>query len=325
VGREAEEFSVDVNTPPSCTWSAASESPWITTDSRDRSGSGSFRIAVSGNAGDPRTGTVRVGTETVTVHQAGGACAYTIKPTNYHAGRGPDDVTVNVTAESGCAWSAATDATWITVAAGRSGSGSGTVRLLVEANSGPARTTVVTIAGHPFTLRQDGGCSYSITPTWYHAGRGPDNIRVNVTAPSGCTWTANSPVTWATVAEGRQGSGDGTVRLVVDANSGAARTAQLTIAGETFDLRQNGCTTTIKPTWYDAGRGPDDIRITVTADSGCTWTASSSVSWVTVAEGASGSGDGVVRLLLPANSGAPRAVTLTIAGQPFALRQDGSQ
>ena len=409
VGREAEEFSVDLNAPASCTWTAESQVSWITTENRNRTGSGSVRIAVSANAGGPRTGTVRVATETITVHQAGGTCTYTIKPTQYQAGRGPDDITVNVTAESGCAWTATTDASWITVAAGRSGSGNGTVRLSVEANPGAPRSAVVTIAGHPFTVRQDGNCSYSIKPTWYHAGRGPDNIRVNVTAPSGCTWSAkspvtwvtvtegrdgsgdgvvqlrvdansgpprttqltiasetfdlrqdgvctysikptwydagrgpddirvdvtapsgctwsvNNPVTWVTVAEGREGSGNGTVRLLVDANSGAARTAQLTIAGATFDLRQSGCTTTIKPTWYDAGRGPDDIQITVTADSGCTWTTSSSVSWVTVAEGASGSGTGVVRLLVQANSGAPRSVTLTVAGQPFALRQNGAQ
>jgi hypothetical protein len=327
VGREAEEFSVDLNAPASCTWTAASEVPWITTDNRNRTGSGSFRIAVSGNTGGPRTGTVRVVSETFTVHQAGGACTYTIKPTHYDAGRGPDDITVSVTAESGCAWTATTDAAWITVAAGRSSSGNGTVRLLIEANSGPPRSALVTIAGHTFTLRQDGSCSYSIKPTWYHAGRGPDNIRVNVTAPSGCTWSAKSPVTWVTVAEGREGSGNGTVRLLVDPNdSGATRTAQLTIAGETFDLRQDGsCSYSIKPTWYHAGRGPDDIRITVTADTGCRWTANSNVSWVSVAEGASGSGNGVVRLLVQANSGEARSVTLTIAEQPFALRQDGAQ
>jgi hypothetical protein len=44
---------------------------------------------------------------------------------------------------------------------------------------------------------------------------------------------------------------------------------------------------------------------------------------VSVAEGATGSGNGMVRLLVQPNSGAPRSVTLTIAGQPFELRQEG--
>ena len=324
VGREAEEFSVEVSAPGACAWAAASEASWITTDNRNRTGNGSFRIAVSGNAGAPRTGTVRVASETFTVRQAGG-CTYAIKPAWYHAGRGPDNIRVDVTAPNGCTWSARSPVTWATVTEGRDGSGDGTVQLRVDANSGPARTTQLTIAGEPFDLRQDGTCSYSIKPSWYDAGRGPDTVRVDVTATNGCTWNVTNPATWVTVAEGREGSGNGTVRLQLDANSGATRTAQLTIAGQAFDLRQFGCTTTIKPTWYDAGRGPDDIRITVTADSGCTWTASSSVSWVTVAEGASGTGNGEVRLLVQANSGAARSVTLTIAGQPFALRQAGSQ
>jgi hypothetical protein len=42
------------------------------------------------------------------------------------------------------------------------------------------------------------------------------------------------------VVEGRSGSGNGTVRLLVDANSGAARAVTLTVAGQPFDLRQNG-------------------------------------------------------------------------------------
>ena len=149
-------------------------------------------------------------------------------------------------------------------------------------------------------------------------------MRVSVTAPSGCAWTATSPAGWVTVVAGGSGSGDGTVRLLVQANDGPERRTDLTIAGSTFRLRQYGCSASIKPTWYHAGRGPDDISITVTADNGCSWTATRTVSWVTVDEGRSGSGKGTVRLLVESNSGAERSVTLNIAGQAFALRQSGS-
>jgi hypothetical protein len=100
----------------------------------------------------------------------------------------------------------------------------------------------------------------------------------------------------------------------------------VTIAGIAFTLLQNGlCAPAIKPGYYDAGRGPDDITIHVTAEDGCTWTAASTVSWVAVTQGASGSGDGIVHLAVQPNSGSARAVTLTIAGQPFALTQLGSR
>ena len=113
------------------------------------------------------------------------------------------------------------------------------MRLLVQANNAGERSTVVTIAGLPFNVHQEGSCSYKIKPTNYHAGRGPDDISIQVTTDAGCTWTASSNVSWVTVAEGASGTGSGNVRLLVQANDGAARSTVLTIAGQPFDLRQD--------------------------------------------------------------------------------------
>jgi hypothetical protein len=232
-----------------------------------------------------------------------------------------------VTAQDGCTWLASSNASWISIGSGATGSGNGSVRVAVTANTGNARTGTIGVAGRTVTIDQAGGtCSFSIKPTSYDAGRGPDNIVINVTTDSSCAWTTSTNAGWVTVDTGRSGTGNGIVRLLIPANSGPARTALVTIAGNPFTLRQEaGCTASIKPTWYDAGRGPDNIRIAVTADPGCTWSAASTVSWVTVAEGATGSGNGLVRLLVDPNSGSARAVTLTIAGQPFQLRQEGPQ
>jgi hypothetical protein len=203
------------------------------------SGSATFRVAVSPNTGGPRSGMVRVAGETLTVQQAG-ACTIGIKPENYHSGRGPDAISIEVTATSGCAWMAAADAAWVTIASGRSGSGNGVVRLQIPANSGPARTAVVNIAGRAFTLLQNGLCTPAIKPGYYDAGRGPDDIRIKITAEPGCPWTAASTVPWVSVAEGAGGSGDGTVRLAVQPNSGPRRSVTLTIAGQPFALTQEG-------------------------------------------------------------------------------------
>ena len=326
VGRGPDAFAVGINAPPGCEWTVSREAPWISVvDGHTGSGIGSFRLAVEANGGRPRAGTVRVATQTFTVEQEGSACSYSIKPDYYNAGRGPDNIVANVTADSGCAWTTETNADWVTVESGRSGSGNGVVRLLIPANRGPARNTLLTIAGHTFTLTQAGTCDYSIKPDYYNAGRGPDTILVNVTADSRCAWTTETNADWVTAETGRSGSGNGTVRLVIPANSGPARNTLLTIAGHTFTLTQAGsCDYSIKPRSWHSGRGPDDIRIDVTADPGCTWSAESSVSWVRV-EGRTGSGNGVVRLLVQPNSGPERSVTLTIAGQPFKLRQNAGQ
>jgi hypothetical protein len=165
---------------------------------------------------------------------------YQIKPASYDAGHASETITIDVIADSACAWTAATDATWVVIDAGQSGTGNGTVRLIAAANTGPARTAVVTIAGTAFTLRQQSGCSASIKPSSYDAGRGADDIKVSVTIDPGCTWTAASDVSWVTVAEGSSGTGNGDVRLLVQENSGAARAVTLTIAGRPFALTQQG-------------------------------------------------------------------------------------
>jgi len=64
---------------------------------------------------------------------------------------------VNVTAPQGYSWTAVSHASWITVASGSSGSGSGTVSFSVDptsVNAGP-RTGTITIAGRVFTVTQD--------------------------------------------------------------------------------------------------------------------------------------------------------------------------
>jgi hypothetical protein len=241
IGGGAEEFNVGVDAPAACTWTATSTASWIAvTDSRIVSGSASFRLSVERNTGGARSGTVRVATETFTVNQAAGECTYSIKPTYYNAGRGPDDIIIEVTAPNGCAWTTRGDPSWVTVSAGRTGSGNGTVRLLIPANTGAPRTALLTIAEQTFTLHQEGPCISTIKPGHYNAGRGPDDIRIEVTADTGCSWTAASSVTWVRVAEGATGTGNGTVRLLVEPNSGAARSVTLTIAGQPFELRQNG-------------------------------------------------------------------------------------
>lgn len=72
---------------------------------------------------------------------------------------------------------------------------------------------------------------------------------------------------------------------------------------------------------YTGGNG----TVSVFSPIGCQWTASSNVPWLTVLEGATGSGDGIVRYLVLENTSASQRIgTLTIAGQTFTVTQDAS-
>jgi len=291
------------------------------------SGDGSVTVRISSNAESARTGTLTVASQTITIEQAAAApapCTYRLSESTRSVDSEAQDVRVSMNAPSACTWTVSSNAPWISVADAGPGSGNGSFRLAVAANSGDARTGTVRVASETLTIQQSAACSYSIKPTFYNAGRGPDTITINVTAGSGCPWTTRNDASWVTVEAGSSGSGNGVVRLSVPANNAGERSTVLTIAGQPFTLHQDGsCTYDIKPGFYNAGRGPDDIKIDVMTDPGCAWTASSSVDWVTVDEGASGTGKGRVRLRVEPNNGAPRSVVLTIAGQPFELRQSG--
>jgi sugar lactone lactonase YvrE len=64
-------------------------------------------------------------------------------------------------------------------------------------------------------------------------------------------------------------------------------------------------------------------NVPVTAAAGCGWRAVSNDGWITIASGASGSGNGKVGYTIAANTGAQRAGTITVAGQTFTVTQNG--
>jgi len=88
--------------------------------------------------------------------------------------------TVNVTTGAGCSWSAASNANWITVNSGTSGTGNGAVSYSVMANSGSARTGTLTIAGQTYSISQSGATGGStggaVTITTTNLLSGPANV-----------------------------------------------------------------------------------------------------------------------------------------------------
>ncbi|MEA2992351.1 MAG: hypothetical protein QOD40_1271, partial [Alphaproteobacteria bacterium] len=249
-------------------------------------------------------------------------CTYSIAPVGISPDANPTNGSVAVTTTSGCNWTAASNASWITITSGSSGSGSGTAFYSVAANTGAARSGTATIAGQTFTVNQAAAaCSYSISPTNTSVGAGVSTGSAAVTTASGCGWTAASNASWITVSPS-SGSGNGTVSYSVAANTGVARSSTATIAGQTFTVNQAAaaCSYSISPTSTSVGAGASTGSVAVTAASGCDWTAASNASWITVSPG-SGSGNGTVSYSVAANTGTARSGTATIAGQTFTVNQ----
>ncbi len=84
---------------------------------------------------------------------------------------------------------------------------------------------------------------------------------------------------------------------------------------------EQSCAYSLSPTGADMPAGGGTGAISVTAGSGCGWTATSNDGWITITGGGSGSGNGTVSYSVAANTGPARNGTMTIAGQTFAVSQ----
>lgn len=84
------------------------------------------------------------------------------------------------------------------------------------------------------------GCQIitGVTTTTFPASGGSASI--SVTTPNSCAWTATSSASFLTVSQGASGAGNGTVQFGVAPNTGAARTATLTITGTPITITQQG-------------------------------------------------------------------------------------
>jgi Zn-dependent metalloprotease len=120
----------------------------------------------------------------------GGTCSYSISPTSASSPATGGSGTVNVTAGAGCAWTAASNASFITVTSGASGSGSGSVTYSVASNPNTtSRTGTLTIAGQTHTVTQagtgGGGCSNSIVNPGFETGTTPWVVSGQLTRSTG--------------------------------------------------------------------------------------------------------------------------------------------
>lgn len=252
-------------------------------------------------------------------------CTTTLSTSTSSFGAGSTTGTVGVTAT--CGWIALSNASWITLTSGATGTGNGTVGFSVAANTATtSRTGTLTIAGNTFTITQAGAqaCTYSLSSTSQTGAPGGGTGSVTMTAPTGCAWTATSNnSSWLTVTAGASGSGNGTVSFSATPNTtGASRTGTLLIGGVTFTLTQAACTYSVAPASLTIAQGTGTGTVTLTTSAGCTWTASSSATWISVT--ASGTGPGNVLYSAVANSSGPsRTATLTIGGQKVTVTQAG--
>jgi hypothetical protein len=284
-------------------------------------GNGSVGVTIPAN---PSPGSrqlqATIAGQTLTVNQAGAACTTSLDSASASYSSVGGSGSVNVTTLSGCGYSTVLGPSWIHVTSGDSNAASGTLLYTIDPNSTTVgRSGSLVIGGQAFSISQEAlACSATLDTTGlgnpYGPSGGAGTIGITMNG-SNCSWTASSGDTWANVNPAF-GTGNGTIVVGIGSNSGSptSRSTQLTIAGQTVGLSQDGisCSYTLQSATGTAPAGGGSGSVGLSAPTGCGWSSSASDPWLSITSSGSG-GTGNVDFVAQANPTAvARSSTLTI-------------
>ena len=260
-GKDADEGWFEVRVADGCSWVATSNAPWLGVAGSGRgSGTGRVSYTVARNlAVEARTGTITAADRAFVVTQSGdsGICQYSVAPVDLSICMPGGSLTAMVTTQAGCTWSATTDAPWVTVRSGATGSGTGAITLSIPDNYDAPRLGVVMVRWPTPTLGQNvrvaqAGCRYAVSdPALSFAAAGGTGsfsvIQQSEPTTCGgptqdrCVWSAVSNVPWITVAGAMPRAGDDRVTVSVAANGGtAARVGTISVRDKVVTITQAG-------------------------------------------------------------------------------------
>jgi len=164
---QGESWSVDLTTGSDCPWFVSGLPSWVkATSASSGLGSASIRFQAEQNPGSALSGNFTLAGVPFTIFQNGtptgttAGCSYLIQSNSTISVpvTGTSDGLIQVVTNQGCAWTAAKDASWITLRGGPSSSGNGTVSFNVSSNdTGATRSAAIIIAGQVIVVTQAGG------------------------------------------------------------------------------------------------------------------------------------------------------------------------
>jgi hypothetical protein len=187
-------------------------------------------------------------------------CVYTLSVTGISVPGSGASTTIGVTTTSQCAWSATSNRDWVTITEGATGTGSGTVAVVISPNPASSiRTGTLTVAGQAVSVSESGqACAVTLSPTVAAVPPGEATGSLMVAAPMDCAWTAVGSVAWLTIATGATGIGNGVIAYAVGANTGPlARSGTIAVMVLLLSSPAFAEEPTEPPTTYSPDRYPE--------------------------------------------------------------------
>ena len=171
--------SVSISTARDCTWSVSAENNWIAATPTTGQGSATVSFTVQPNSvPSVRTSALVISSQRVPLSQAAAPCHFDLSRRADIIAAAGGQLSVGITTLSGCSWTASSQAAWMSIRSGASGTASGTVVFSVAANDGGQRVGTATVGGQSYTVTQDAANGPSPPPP---PGPAPTPTQVQLT------------------------------------------------------------------------------------------------------------------------------------------------
>ena len=343
----------------SCAWTTTTDVDWISVGYGQGMGVGSVTYVVAENTDvTARQGRLKIGDDTFMVTQAGKACSYSVEPTLHSLANSEGTYEFAVATDAKCPWSATASESWVTLRTA-AGTGPGAVSFRVSANPLQAeRQATVGVADKTVAIHQAAApappppppappqppapvppapsplpvppgsppppsrpdcSSLRVTPASAVASRSGELFTLAVSAPSGCSWSATTSYNWIGLSN-PSGSGNGAFTVRVASNPGPPRAANIFVDSQTVVIQQMGCGFSFSPGSVTVPWSGGTSEFVVHVDSACSWTASTTASWITLRQ-AQGAGSGTVSFSYLVSYGPERSATIVVGDQKFVVTQ----
>ena len=170
-------------------------------------------------------------------------------------------------------------------------------------------------------------CTFTLSPNALTPTMAGGTFPIGILTSTGCSWSVSGLPNWITISGPSSGAGPSTIILVVSANSGPPQSAIISIGGIGLPVNQAGttgptCVSSLSSGGQAFSAAGGSGTFTVTAPSGCSWTAASTTFWVTTSNAATG--NGAVAFQVQANSGPARIATINVSGIVYTVEQGAS-
>jgi hypothetical protein len=322
-------------------WQAVVQEPWIHIQN-SISGTGNYELDIQydANSGSSRTGHLVItapeslnSPQTVLIHQQSGYPIINISPTPQTISSivGTVSLTITNTGTTFLAWTASTNADWLTFIGASTGTDTGTIVLRSEYNANEIRTGTITItapnainsptsatiiqnAGYPLLLVSP---ESQLVDAW----SGTTGITVVNAGAGTMFWNAESLSDWLIIESGYSGINDGIISVRFRSNYGDERTGSIKIStdnnqAKTVSIQQLAGfpILSVTPEIHDVSGNHGEVTFTIGNSGSGTmaWSALSNENWLTIVSDNTGTDSGTIQVAYDKNPGNPRTGNISV-------------